>query len=116
MIGAIMCVQLTCPMGSPVCWTMSSLRAISFPLSSAMRQAEGEDWGDDWEDDSIRELKQIFQVRMTLFTTFYDCVQGQSAMNDVLRELHRKMDEIIGRQERSLSVLTAIQVNCFYLL
>ena len=40
------------------------------------------------------------------------CAQGQSAMNDVLRELHRKMDEIIGRQERSLSVLTAIQVNC----
>ena len=37
-------------------------------------------------------------------------------MNDVLRELHRKMDEIIGRQERSLSVLTAIQVNCFRLL
>ena len=37
-------------------------------------------------------------------------------MNDVLRELHRKMDEIIGRQERSLSVLTAIQVNCFGLL
>merc|ERR1712130_446984 len=63
--------------------------------AKAMRQAEGEDWGDDWEDDSIRELKQIFQ--------------GQSAMNDVLRELHRKMDEIIGRQERSLSVLTAIQ-------
>ena len=41
MIGAIMCVQLTCPMGSPVCWTMSSLRAISFPLSSVMRQAKG---------------------------------------------------------------------------
>ena len=34
-------------------------------------------------------------------------------MNDVLRELHRKMDEIIGRQERSLSVLTAIQVNAW---
>jgi hypothetical protein len=32
-------------------------------------------------------------------------------MNDVLRELHRKMDEIVGRQERSLSVLTAIQVR-----
>jgi len=62
--------------------------------AKAMKQAEGEEW-DDWEDESIRELKQIFQ--------------GQSAMNDVLRELHRKMDEIIGRQERSLSVLTAIQ-------
>ena len=30
--------------------------------AKAMREAEGEDWGDDWEDDSIRELKQIFQV------------------------------------------------------
>jgi len=56
---------------------------------------------DDWdmegffEDDSTRELKQIFQ--------------GQASMNEVLRDLHRKMDEIIGRQDRSLSVLTAIQ-------
>ena len=32
--------------------------------AKAMRQAEGEDWGDDWEDDSIRELKQIFQVKI----------------------------------------------------
>jgi len=48
-----------------------------------------------FEDDSTRELKQIFQ--------------GQSAMNEVIRDLHRKMDEIIGRQERSLSQLTAIQ-------
>merc|ERR1719397_1470345 len=60
-----------------------------------MRQAEGEDWDDFFEDDNTRELKQIFQ--------------GQSAMNEVLRDLHRKMDEIIGRQERSLSVLTTIQ-------
>ena len=36
-----------------------------------MRQAEGEDWGDDWEDDSIRELKQIFQVRT--FKNDVDC-------------------------------------------
>ena len=32
--------------------------------AKAMRQAEGEDWGEDWEDDSIRELKQIFQVNI----------------------------------------------------
>merc|ERR1711872_109479 len=54
-----------------------------------------EDWDDFFEDDNTRELKQIFQ--------------GQSSMNQVLRDLHRKMDEIIGRQERSLSMLTGIQ-------
>merc|ERR1712106_1307949 len=54
-----------------------------------------DDWDEFFEDDNTRELKQIFQ--------------GQSAMNEVLRDLHRKMDEIIGRQERSLSVLTIIQ-------
>jgi len=56
-----------------------------------------DEWDMDgfFEDDSTRELKQIFQ--------------GQASMNEVLRDLHRKMDEIIGRQERSLSVLSAIQ-------
>merc|ERR1719422_2546082 len=34
----------------------------------------------NFEDDNIRELKQIFQ--------------GQSQMNEVMRDLHRKMDEI----------------------
>ena len=38
--------------------------------AKAMRQAEGEDWGDDWEDDSIRELKQIFQVTNLRKNTF----------------------------------------------
>lgn len=46
-------------------------------------------------DSNSNELKQIFQ--------------GQSAINDVIRDLQRKMDEIIGRQERSLSMLTNIQ-------
>ena len=32
-------------------------------------------------------------------------------MNEVMRDLHRKMDEIIGRQERALSMLTSIQNN-----
>ena len=59
------------------------------------KKLKEEDWDDFFEDDNTRELKQIFQ--------------GQSAMNEVLRDLHRKMDEIIGRQERSLSVLTTIQ-------
>ena len=56
-------------------------------------QAKKLDEDDEWmesvfEDDTIRELKQIFQ--------------GQSSMNEVMRDLHRKMDEIIGRQERAL--------------
>jgi len=61
----------------------------------AAKKLRDDEWEEFFEDDNTRELKQIFQ--------------GQSAMSDVLRELHRKMDEIIGRQERSLSVLTAIQ-------
>ena len=61
----------------------------------AKKMKEDDEWDDLFEDENIRELKQIFQ--------------GQSAMNEVLRDLHRKMDEIIGRQERSLSALTAIQ-------
>ena len=58
---------------------------------------EEEDWGGIFEDETVRELKTIFQ--------------GQSQMNEVMRDLHRKMDEIIGRQERALSVLTNIQNN-----
>jgi len=54
-----------------------------------------ENWEEFFMDDTTKELRQIFQ--------------GQSSMNDVLRDLHRKMDEIIGRQERSLSMLTSIQ-------
>lgn len=61
----------------------------------AAKKMQEDEWEEFFEDDNTRELKQIFQ--------------GQSAMSDVLRDLHRKMDEIIGRQERSLSVLTAIQ-------
>lgn len=48
---------------------------------------------DDWfESDNQRELRQIFQ--------------GQSQMFDVLRELHRKLDEVVGRQERTLSLVS----------
>jgi len=54
-----------------------------------------ENWEDFFMDDNSKELRQIFE--------------GQSAMNEVVRNLNRKMDEIIGRQERSLSMLTAIQ-------
>jgi len=65
---------------------------------AAKRLEEEDEWMDGiFEDDNIRELKQIFQ--------------GQSSMNEVMRDLHRKMDEIIGRQERALSMLTSIQNN-----
>jgi hypothetical protein len=42
-----------------------------------------EEWEEFFEDDATRELKQIFQ--------------GQAAMAETVRELHRKMDEIIGK-------------------
>lgn len=61
----------------------------------AAKKMKEEDWEEFFEDDNTRELKQIFE--------------GQSAMHGVLRDLHKKMDEIIGRQERSLSLLTGIQ-------
>jgi len=64
------------------------------PEAAKKLEDEDYDWG-VFEDDSVRELKQIFQ--------------GQSSMNEVLRDLHRKMDEIIGRQERSLSILNSVQ-------
>lgn len=48
---------------------------------------------DDWfESDNQRELRQIFQ--------------GQSQMFDTMRELNRKLDEIVGKQERTLSLVS----------
>lgn len=49
---------------------------------------EQEDW---FETDSQRELRQIYQ--------------SHSHMTDVLRDLSRKMDEVIGRQERTMGKL-----------
>jgi len=53
-----------------------------------------EEW---YESDSQRELGQIFS--------------GQSKMFDSLREIQKKLDEIVGRQERSLGLLSAVQTN-----
>lgn len=51
---------------------------------------------DEWyESDSQRELRQIFA--------------GQSQVLEQVRVLSQKLDEVIGRQERSLSMLSAIQ-------
>lgn len=58
-----------------------------------VRDKEGE--FDDWfESDGQRELRQIFQ--------------GQSQIYDVLRDLNKKVDEVIGKQMNSLSMLTAV--------
>ncbi|XP_055385282.1 protein ERGIC-53 [Condylostylus longicornis] len=49
---------------------------------------------DEWfESDNQRELRQIFQV--------------QSHISDSVKDLSRKMDEVIGRQERTLGLLSA---------
>ena len=50
---------------------------------------------EEYETGEQRELRQIFQ--------------GQSAIHEVIRTLHLKMDEIIGRQERTLSLVSAVQ-------
>ena len=56
-------------------------------------------------DESQKELQQIYQ--------------GQSAMKELLTEVHRKMDDIIARQERSFNAISSIQVrqtiSCLYL-
>lgn len=51
---------------------------------------EFEDW---FESDNQRELRQIWQA--------------QSATTEVLRELSKKLDEVVGRQERTLGLLSA---------
>ena len=47
-----------------------------------------------FETENQRELRQIFH--------------GQSQMFEVLRDLHRKLDEIVGRQERVLGLVSQI--------
>lgn len=47
-----------------------------------------------FETENQRELRQIFS--------------GQSQMFDALRELHKKLDEVVGRQERTLSLISQI--------
>ncbi|KAK2589071.1 hypothetical protein KPH14_001906 [Odynerus spinipes] len=52
---------------------------------------------DYFETDNQRELRQIFS--------------GQSQMFNALKELNRKLDEIVGRQERTLSLISQGQVG-----
>ena len=64
----------------------------------AKKKEEMDDW-DNWFSEQDKELQQIFQ--------------GQSAMREVLTDLHRKMDEIIGRQERTLSLISQVLLFSF---
>lgn len=69
-----------------------------FYLQAAKKAAELEDW-ENWFSEQDKELQQIFQ--------------GQAAMREVLTEVHRKMDEIIGRQERTLSLISSVSLHNF---
>ena len=42
-----------------------------------------------YEGQDVRELKMIFD--------------GQNSIHDTVRHIHRKLDEVIGRQEQTLS-------------
>ncbi|XP_072937803.1 protein ERGIC-53 [Epargyreus clarus] len=58
-----------------------------------VRDKDGE--FDDWfESDGQRELRQIFQ--------------GLGVIQDVMRDLHKKVDEVIGKQTNSMSLLSAV--------
>ncbi|XP_059058959.1 protein ERGIC-53 [Achroia grisella] len=61
------------------------------PDEARDKEGEFEDW---FESDGQRELRQIFQ--------------GQAQMHDVLRDMNKKIDEVIGKQMNSLSMLTAV--------
>lgn len=66
------------------------------------KKAELDDW-ENWFSDQDKELQQIYQ--------------GQAAMREVLTDLQRKMDEIIGRQERTLSLISAVSgriKSCYF--
>ncbi|XP_042224956.1 protein ERGIC-53-like isoform X2 [Homarus americanus] len=52
------------------------------------------DKDEEYESWEQRELRQIYN--------------GQSQIHEVIRQLHIKMDEIIGRQERTLGLVSAV--------
>ncbi|XP_065223195.1 protein ERGIC-53 [Planococcus citri] len=60
-----------------------------------VQQKEADSDFDEWfETDSQRELRQVFSV--------------QSQMYEAIRVLSNKLDEVIGRQERTLSMLSSV--------
>lgn len=62
------------------------------PEAKTKEESEFEDW---YESDSQRELHQIFS--------------GQSQITDSVKVLSQKLDEVVGRQERTLSLLSNVQ-------
>lgn len=62
------------------------------PESKTKEDTEFEDW---FETDSQRELHQIFS--------------GQSQIVDSVKVVSQKLDEVVGRQERTLSLLSSVQ-------
>ena len=58
----------------------------------AKKDKDEEDW---FEEEQIRELRQIFQ--------------GQSELRGIVQALGRKLDEIVGRQETTISLVSSIQ-------
>lgn len=58
-------------------------------------QKETEEGYEEWfETDNQRELRQVFSV--------------QTQMYEAIRVLGNKLDEVIGRQERTLSMLSSV--------
>lgn len=58
-------------------------------------EAQKEKDDDDWfEEEQIRELRQIFQ--------------GQSELRGLVQTLSRKLDEIVGRQETTISLVNSV--------
>lgn len=62
------------------------------PETKTREDNEFEDW---YETDNQRELNQIFS--------------GQSQIVDSVKVLSQKLDEVVGRQERTLSLLSNVQ-------
>ncbi|KAL1132113.1 hypothetical protein AAG570_010071 [Ranatra chinensis] len=64
------------------------------PGTTKDHEGEFDDW---YESDSQRELRQIFS--------------GQSQIFEQVRSLSQKLDEMIGRQERTMSLISSIQTG-----
>ncbi|XP_076635310.1 lectin, mannose binding protein ergic53 [Colletes latitarsis] len=58
---------------------------------------EKEEFDEYFENENQRELRQIFA--------------GQSEMFVILRELNKRLDEVVGKQERSLHLISQLQVG-----
>lgn len=75
--------------------TLSFIILFRYKKEHPETQKEPENEFEEWfETDSQRELRQVFSV--------------QSQMYEAVKSLGNKLDEVIGRQERTLSLLSTI--------